>query len=125
MRGKIKKKASRAAACDPPLASYDMSRATQSPLLSLVPSKVRCSRDPLRWDAGKVGGKVGSPSSPHHSLRTHRSAGFAGEVDGHSRELLFKCPSRPLFPLPRIHTANPGFSLQRDKENHLPCRLLR
>lgn len=136
MRGKIKKKASRAAACDPPLASYDMPRATQSPLLSWVPSKVRCSRDPLRWDAGKVGVKVGNarelreaaetessvPSPPPADLSLGR---FAGEVDDHSRELLFKCPSRPLLPPPRIHTTNPGFSLQRGKEHHLPCRLLR
>jgi hypothetical protein len=114
MRGMNKKKGAHAAACDPPLASYDMSQATQSPLLSLsgpVPSKARRSRDPLRWDAEKVGEKAGNarelreaaekesllPPPPPADLLLVK---FAGEVDDHSRELLFKCPSRPLLPPP-------------------------
>ena len=114
MRGKNKKKGRYAAAFDPPPASYDMPQATQSPLLSLsgpAPSKSRRSRDSLRWDAGKVGDKAGNerelreaaekesilPPPPPADLSLVK---FAGEVDGHSQELLFKCPSRPLFPPP-------------------------
>jgi hypothetical protein len=114
MRGKNKKKGAHAAACDPPLASYDMTQATQSPLLSLsgpVPSKARHSRYPLRWDAGKVGDKAGNARELREAAETESLlpppppadlllVKFAGEVDDHSRELLFKCPSRPLLPPP-------------------------
>jgi hypothetical protein len=109
---KNKKKGAHAAACDPPLASYDMTQATQSPLLSLsgpVPSKACRSRYPLRWDAGKVGDKAGNARELREAAETESLlpppppadlslVKFAGEVDDHSRELLFKCPSRPLFP---------------------------
>jgi hypothetical protein len=114
MRGKNKKKGALVAACDPPLASYDMPQATQFPLLSLsgpVPSKVRLSRDPLRCGAGKMGDKTGNARELREAVETESNlpppppadlslVKFAGEADDHSRELLFKCLSRRLFPPP-------------------------
>ena len=107
MKGKNKKRHSHAAAFAPPLANRNLPQTTQPDQFSVsipIPSKARHSRDALYRNAGTVEDRTRNarelrevaetesmlPRPPPVDLSLFK---FAGEVDSHSRELLFKCSS--------------------------------
>ena len=111
MKGKNKKRYGHAAAFAPPLATCNVPQTTQPDQFSLsipIPSKARQSRDALYRSAGTVDDRTRNarelrevaetesmlPPPPPVDLSLFK---FAGEVDSHSQELLFKCASQSLF----------------------------